>query len=55
VKRKSSDDNSDYGSGAKELRDYGISEAILKGAIQDPDNAVEDYGGGKIYQKKLNG
>ncbi len=51
----SGDDNSDYGSGSKQLRDYGISEDFLKAAIQDPDNLAEGYGGRKIYQKKLNG
>jgi len=39
----------------KRVKDYGISEDLLKAAIQDPDNVAEGYGGRKIYQKKLNG
>ncbi len=41
---------------AKErMREYGISEDLVKDTIYNPDSIEEGYAGRKIYQKKLNG
>lgn len=40
---------------AKErMKTYGITENLVKGTIENPDNVMDSYGGRNIYQKKLN-